>query len=94
MLDDGETELLGCVYIDPPEADDDGGAVVSWWVIDAEVDGELEAALDDAVPRWLTEVWGFEGFAVDPPPPSDAGSGSFLTTTRPRTARMRRCDFD
>ncbi len=74
VLDDGETELLGCVYIDPPEADDDGGAVVSWWVIDAEADGELEAALDDAVPRWLTEVWGFEGFAVDPPPPSDAVS--------------------
>jgi RimJ/RimL family protein N-acetyltransferase len=66
VLDEAETELLGCVYIDPPESDADGDAVVSWWVVGAHAGGPLEAALDDAVPRWLTEVWGFERYVVDP----------------------------
>ena len=37
VLDEAEAELLGCVYIDPPEADGvvDAEAVVSWWVVDA-----------------------------------------------------------
>src|SRR3546814_2344598 len=36
LLDAAETELLGCVYIDPPrDPDVDGEAVVSWWVVDA-----------------------------------------------------------
>lgn len=65
VLDDTEIELLGCVYIDPPECD--GDAVVSWWVVDAHAGGPLEAALDDVVPGWLTDVWGFERYAVDPP---------------------------
>jgi hypothetical protein len=61
VLNADESELLGCVYIDPaddrsPEGTD---AVVSWWVVDREVGGPLERALDQFVPRWLVEVWGF-----------------------------------
>ncbi|MEQ1786611.1 MAG: N-acetyltransferase, partial [Acidimicrobiales bacterium] len=47
VLDEAETELLGCVYVDPPsEADRAGGAdaVVSWWVVDAHFGGPLEQA--------------------------------------------------
>jgi hypothetical protein len=61
VLDAAETTLLGCVYIDPPEFGTQAGAdaVVSWWVVDAAVGSELERALDDFVPRWLTQTWGF-----------------------------------
>ena len=59
LFDDGETELLGCVYIDQPD-DDAHDAVVSWWVVDAEAGGELEEALATAVPRWLAAEWPLE----------------------------------
>jgi hypothetical protein len=58
LLDSGETELLGCVYIEPPQkagADAD----VSWWVVDWLVGGQIERALDDFVPGWVTEDWPF-----------------------------------
>jgi hypothetical protein len=58
VLDDDETRLLGCVYLDPPEVE--GSDVeVSWWVVDDEVGTDLERALADAVPRWLTAEWPF-----------------------------------
>ena len=56
LFDDDETALLGCVYIDPPEKDG-ADAEISWWVVDECVGTELEAALDDLVPRWIAEVW-------------------------------------
>jgi hypothetical protein len=61
VLDEGETELLGCVYIDPPDARSPAGAdaMVSWWVVDAHHGGALEGALDEFVPLWLGETWGF-----------------------------------
>jgi hypothetical protein len=61
VLDELETELLGCVYIDPPDEHSPPGtdAVASWWLVDRAVGTELEAELDDFVPRWLTETWGF-----------------------------------
>jgi hypothetical protein len=61
VLDAGETELLGCVYIDPPYADPPEGtdAVVSWWLVDAMAGSELERALADAIPTWLADAWGF-----------------------------------
>lgn len=70
VLDDGETELLGCVYIDPPEEASPPGtdAVVSWWVVDAHAGGPLEAALDAEVPRWLADRWGFRSPHRFPPP--------------------------
>ena len=58
VLDAAESKLLGCVYIDPPErvvADAD----ISWWVVDAEVGGPLEAALSEFVPRWISRAWPF-----------------------------------
>jgi hypothetical protein len=61
VLDADETELLGCVYIDPPDDRSPAGtdAVSSWWVVDKEAGSELERELDDTIPRWLTETWGF-----------------------------------
>jgi len=59
LLDDAESELVGCVYIDPPEkvgAD----AEVSWWVRDTYLGTELEQALDLFVPAWLASSWPFE----------------------------------
>ncbi len=56
VFDEGETALLGCVYIDPPEkvgAD----AEVSWWVVDDLVGSELEATLDAFVPSWIAASW-------------------------------------
>jgi hypothetical protein len=61
ILDDGETELLGCVYIDPPEPDSPPGAdaLVSWWLVDRMAGTELEAAVAELVPRWLRDTWRF-----------------------------------
>ena len=61
VLDEGETELLGCVYIDPPDDRARTGADVmaSWWVVDSHVGSDLERALAAFVPRWLEETWGF-----------------------------------
>jgi hypothetical protein len=68
ILDADETELLGCVYIDPPGAESPAGVdvVTSWWVVDRHADGELAAAVDDFVPHWLTATWGFRSILVDP----------------------------
>jgi RimJ/RimL family protein N-acetyltransferase len=61
VLDEGETELLGCVYIDPADDRSPAGsdAVSSWWVVDKEAGGPLERALDDAIPDWLADAWEF-----------------------------------
>jgi len=61
VLDAGETALLGCVYVDPPDDRSPPGtdAVTSWWVVDDAVGTELERALDELVPAWLAETWGF-----------------------------------
>lgn len=68
VLDAEETELLGCVYIDPPEDDSPGGAdaITSWWVVDRHAGGALDAALAEFVPGWLADGWGFTSVVVDP----------------------------
>jgi hypothetical protein len=56
LFDAAETQLLGCVYIDPPEkvgAD----AEISWWVVDPLVGTPVEAALDELVPKWIARDW-------------------------------------
>ncbi|MGW4893538.1 N-acetyltransferase [Kitasatospora sp. NPDC004240] len=59
LLDDAETVLLGCVYIDPArKAGFD--AEISWWVVDDRVGTALERDLDALVPRWIAEDWPFE----------------------------------
>jgi hypothetical protein len=62
LLDGAETELLGCVYVDPADAQSAPGsdAVASWWVVDKLVGTELQQTLDDFVPRWLADTWGFQ----------------------------------
>ena len=61
VLDADETELLGCVYVDPTEAGSPSGtdAVVSWWVVDAAAGSELERVLAEVIPAWLAETWRF-----------------------------------
>jgi hypothetical protein len=61
ILDERETRLFGCLYIDPPEAGAPQGpdAIVSWWVVDEALGSALEQALDGVLPGWLTDVWGF-----------------------------------
>ncbi len=59
LFDTGETALLGCVYIDPPERQG-ADADISWWVIDELVDSEVERALDRFVPDWIAAAWPFE----------------------------------
>jgi hypothetical protein len=61
VLTDDESELLGCVYIDPPYAEHppETEAVASWWVVDTARGTPLEAALATFVPAWLAETWGF-----------------------------------
>jgi hypothetical protein len=61
ILDKAETELVGCLYVDPPGEGSPAGsdAVVTWWVVDGAVGTDLERALDDLVPRWLRDAWGF-----------------------------------
>lgn len=65
LFDAAETELLGCVYIDPP-AVAGTDAMVSWWVVDKEVGSELERTLDAFVPGWLTDTWGFRAVDYSP----------------------------
>ncbi len=60
VLDAEETQLLGCVYIDPPAGDPDCDAIISWWVVDDHVDTALETELDRFVPAWVTTEWPFE----------------------------------
>jgi hypothetical protein len=68
VFDAGETELLGCVYIDPPGGNSPPGtdAITSWWVVDHHAGADLESALDDFVPRWLADTWGFDSVLIDP----------------------------
>jgi RimJ/RimL family protein N-acetyltransferase len=56
LFDAGETELLGCVYIDPPEKAG-ADAEISWWVVDRLVGSDVERALDELVPRWIAADW-------------------------------------
>ncbi len=64
VLNEDESALLGCVYVDPPDERSPEGtdAVVSWWSVDPAVESEL----DGFVPRWLDEVWGFQAVDFSP----------------------------
>ncbi len=61
LFNETETELLGCVYIDPPDDQSgDADAIVSWWVVDDAMGTDLERAVDGFVPTWMTDTWGFK----------------------------------
>jgi hypothetical protein len=68
VLDAGETELLGCVYVDPPEDDCPPGtdALVSWWLVDAAAGTDLGRELAGVVPRWLADTWRFRAVHYAP----------------------------
>ncbi len=63
LLDDAETELIGCVYIDPPEKQG-ADAEVSWWVRDEYLSTSLAHELDAFVPGWLEKVWPFQAVRI------------------------------
>jgi hypothetical protein len=67
VLNHVETELVGCVYIDPPgEGTPDGAdALVSWWVVDRELGGDLDRSLNTLVPSWLADRWGFQQVTLE-----------------------------
>lgn len=58
LFNAAETELLGCVYIDPPEKAG-ADAEIAWWVVDAHAGEELERVLDAFVPEWIAADWPF-----------------------------------
>jgi hypothetical protein len=68
VLVEDETKLLGCIYVDPPDerSPPDTRAVVSWWVVDEAVGSDLERALQDFVPQWLTDTWGLDPVDYSP----------------------------
>jgi hypothetical protein len=53
----GSGETIGCVYIYPPKAADEGGARVKSWVRADRA--ELDAALYRTVSDWLARDWPF-----------------------------------
>jgi len=55
VLNEDESQLFGCVYIDPPGDGDSEGAVASWWASEPEIESEL----DVFIPNWLADTWGF-----------------------------------
>ena len=86
LFDTDETALLGCVYIDPPEKPG-ADAEISWWVVDECVGTELEAALDELVPRWIAEDWPLRPPALRRPRPvvggvAGAAGPAGLTTSK------------
>lgn len=66
IFDSGESELLGCVYIDPPGEDIDCDAIVSWWVVDEQTGSPLEQELDRFVPDWMSSAWPFRRLRFGP----------------------------
>jgi hypothetical protein len=58
IFDGGETVLIGCIYVDPPEKQG-ADADISWWVRDEYVATELESTLDAFVPAWIADEWPF-----------------------------------
>lgn len=57
LFDADETELLGCVYLDPPQKVGGADAEISWWVVDRLVGSDVQRELDALVPRWVAEDW-------------------------------------
>src|SRR5215216_5894870 len=88
VLDEHERELLGCVYIDPPDehAPPASDAVVSWWLVDHAVGTELERELAAFVPRWLAETWGFEAVHYHPWPDGRHRCGHIVLADCPAMA--------
>ena len=62
VMSPDETRLLGCVYVDPPEAA--GYDAEVWlWVRASELDSGLDAELYATVRRWIEQRWPFRRVA-------------------------------
>jgi hypothetical protein len=57
VLDPGDDEVIGCVYVYPTKADDWDVTVQSWVRADR---AHLDVPLADAVASWLTTDWPWE----------------------------------
>jgi hypothetical protein len=81
LLNERESMLFGCVYIDPPErvgADAD----ISWWVVDEFAESPLASSLDEVVPQWIARSWPFsEPRFIG----LDISWGDWIRLPRPRT---------
>jgi RimJ/RimL family protein N-acetyltransferase len=58
LLDEAETAILGCVYIDPPERAGADGEV-SWWVVDDHVGGGVARAREALGAPRIAADWPF-----------------------------------
>jgi RimJ/RimL family protein N-acetyltransferase len=58
ILNTDESELFGCIYIDPAERTG-ADADISWWVVDDAVGGDLDTMLTEFVPTWIASAWPF-----------------------------------
>ena len=61
ILDNGDTQLLGCVYIDPPNTASplDVDAEICWWIVDSAMGTELETCVKSAIPQWIHQTVAF-----------------------------------
>jgi hypothetical protein len=59
VLNPDESELLGSIYIDPPDDPESHDALVSWWVVDHRLGSSLEKSsrLRAAMDRHRVAVW-------------------------------------
>ena len=69
-LDERETELIGCIYIDPTGLPDTDGEI-AWWVRDDYARSDLDLLLETFVPRWIAEKWPLQQPRFHPPSPDD-----------------------
>ena len=58
-----ERRVLGCLYINPPEENDDADAVIYMWVRQSEFDKGLDPVLFDTVRKWIAIHWPFSAVA-------------------------------
>lgn len=69
VLDPTGDSCLGCIYIEPH----DDGARLAFWVIDDEIDTDLEAHLLGAVFEWFSTAWSFGVVIVSLQPANGRG---------------------
>ena len=57
-----ESQVLGCLYINPVKKGD-YNARITMWIRASEVDNGLDSILFDSVKKWISEYWPFEKVA-------------------------------
>ena len=82
LFDREETELIGCVYIDPPSAPE-ADAEIDWWVRDEYVGTAVEQALNELVPTWIADDWPFRRPRFGPPVVGNTELGGDYPQTPP-----------